>query len=561
MNLSYQKYLIILILFAINLILSSTIILFEKYWYAFIIFLCIPSILYSFSSLLIIAHNLCKKEDDYDSKRNNIGKNYLYVMPCYNESYIELKQTLDSLVNQKICPKDKRAIMIICDGKVIGQGNNKSTDELLLEILENKNDPIRHNYITREGITSYINLYVGKYNEINYILMIKEKNFGKRDSLVLIRRLCYYNNNINNINKYVSNIFIKSMNLIFNKYYDNNNLRCDNNNQINNNIDYIINIDADTIFDFNCTFELIKGIEYNNNNVGCVGFVDINMQNSSIFNPYNLYQYAEYMFSQCLKRTAQSNITHKVNCLSGCVQILKVCEENCGELILEKFNYCPTENDNIFTHIRGIASEDRNHICIMHSMYPNVRTVQNLSAICYTNIPKSPRVFLSQRRRWTLGAISNDLLLLFSPNINIFERIASFVNILTLSLMPFIFIATILFIKNLIINPSYLMLYLSIIMLIPLSYGLLIPIFIKRMFFKDAIYFYASYIFFLTFGFIITLTIYTYSLLGMDTITWGKTRTTTNIISNNNNNNNNINDLEYDDFIYLAPISHRETDV
>ena len=105
------------------------------------------------------------------------------------------------------------------------------------------------------------------------------------------------------------------------------------------------------------------------------------------------------------------------------------------------------------------------------------------------------------------------------------------------------------------------MLYLSIIMIIPLSYGLLIPIFIKRMFFKDAIYFYASYIFFLTFGFIITLTIYTYSLLGMDTITWGKTR---NIIKNSVN----LDELEYDDFIdykntqgYLAPISQRETDV
>jgi hypothetical protein len=125
--------------------------------------------------------------------------------------------------------------------------------------------------------------------------------------------------------------------------------------------------------------------------------------------------------------------------------------------------------------------------------------------------------------------------------------------------MPFIFIATILFIKNVIINPSYLMLYLSIMMIIPLSYGLLIPIFIKRMFFKDIIYFYISYAFFLTFSFIITLIIYTYSLLGMDTITWGKTR---NVIKSNDANIN-TNDLEYDDFIdyknTLEPISSRET--
>jgi len=344
------------------------------------------------------------------------------------------------------------------------------------------------------------------------------------------------------INNYIYSIFIKSINLIFEDFFG------------KNNIDYIINIDADTIFDYNCTYELIKGLE-TTNSFGCVGYVDVNMNNSSIFNPFNLYQYAEYMYAQCLKRQAQSNITHKVNCLSGCVQILKVCEENCGEEILEKFNYNPKEDDNIFTHIRSIASEDRNHVCIMHSLYPYVKTVQNLNAIAYTNVPKSIRVFLSQRRRWTLGAISNDILLLFSPNINIFERIASFINILTLSLVPFIFIATILFLKNLIISPSYLMLYLSIIMIIPLGYGFLIPIFIKRMYFKDAIYFYVSYLFFLTFGVLIVLSIYSYSLLSMDTITWGKTRSIKN--TSGEFKFNEI-DLEYDEIIIN---NIRETDV
>ena len=166
----------------------------------------------------------------------------------------------------------------------------------------------------------------------------------------------------------------------------------------------------------------------------------------------------------------------------------------------------------------------------MHSMYPYAKTVQNLNAIAYTNVPKSSRVFLSQRRRWNLGAITNDILLLFSPNINIFERIASFVNIFTFMLVPFIFIATVLFIKNIIINPNILMLYLSIIMIIPFGYGFLIPIFIKRMNFREAIYFYLSYIFFLTFGFFIVLLTYTYSLLTMDQIKWGKTRSIKNTI-------------------------------
>jgi chitin synthase len=516
MNLKHQKYSIISFLLLLNGLLSITLIIFERKWYVFILFLCLPSLLYSTSSILLIIYNLFKKNNNYDLIRENQFKNYLYVIPCYNESEIELLGTLTSLTQQKICKNDKRAFIIICDGKVMGQGNNKSTDKILLSILNNKNNPIKHTYITRENHINNIDLYIGKFNDIDYILIVKEKNYGKRDSLVLVRRFCYnyYNYLINNNNQ--NDLFIKSMNLIFENIYNNN-----NNNNI---IDYIINIDADTIFDYNCTYELIKGIESNEYNVGCVGYVDINMNNSNIFNPFNLYQYAEYMYAQCLKRQAQSNLTHKVNCLSGCVQILKVCEENCSDEILEKFNYCPKEDDNILTHIRGTASEDRNHVCIMHSMYPNVRTVQNLSAICYTNVPKSIKIFLSQRRRWTLGAISNDLLLLFSPNINIFERIISFISIFTFSLTPFIFIATILFLKNIINNPSYLMLYLSIIMMIPLGYGLLIPIFIKRMFFRDLLYFCASYIFFIIFGFIITLSTFTYSLFSMDTISWGKTR-------------------------------------
>ncbi len=543
MNLSYQKYSIISILFVLNCLLSTTLIIFEKKWYAFLLFLCLPSLLYSFSSILIMLYKLCNKDNNYDLKRDTISKNYLYIVPCYNESEMELLYTLNSLVQQKTNKLDKRGIIIICDGKVTGENNNKSTDKILLSILNNKNEPLKHKYISREGDINIVDLYIGKFNDIDYILMIKDKNYGKRDSLVLVRRLCYnYNNNSLNINNNIYSVFIKSMNLIFKEIFD------------KNNIDYIINIDADTIFEYNCTYELIKGLDSDKNNVGCVGFVDINMNNSNMFNPFNLYQYAEYMFAQCLKRQAQSNVTHKVNCLSGCVQILKVCEENCGELILSKFNYNPKEDDNIFTHIRGIASEDRNHVCIMHSLYPYVKTVQNLDAIAYTNVPKSIRVFLSQRRRWTLGAISNDILLLFSPNINIFERIASFVNILTLSLVPFIFIATILFLKNLIINPSYLMLYLSIIMIIPLGYGFLIPIFIKRMYFKDAIYFYVSYLFFLTFGFFIVLSTYTYSLLSMDTITWGKTRS---IKHQSGEFKFNEIDLQYDELI----ITTRETDV
>jgi chitin synthase len=160
----------------------------------------------------------------------------------------------------------------------------------------------------------------------------------------------------------------------------------------------------------------------------------------------------------------------------------------------------------------------------MLSLYPYVKTVQNLNAIAYTTVPTNLNIFLSQRRRWTLGASTNDMLLLKLPNINIFEKISSFVNIFIFCLSPFILTATIMFIRSLIKNSSMLMLYLSILMLIPFSYGLFIPLFVKQMTLRDALFFYISYIFFLGIGSIINILIYMYSFLTMDTIKWGKTR-------------------------------------
>ena len=100
-------------------------------------------------------------------------------------------------------------------------------------------------------------------------------------------------------------------------------------------------------------------------------------------------------------------------------------------------------------------------------MYPYVKSTQTLKAVAYTNVPTSMNVFLSQRRRWTLGATTNDMLLVQLPNINPFERIAAFVNVLIFCLTPFVFIATLMFLKAIITAPSMLMLYLSIIIFIP----------------------------------------------------------------------------------------------
>ena len=530
-----QKYFILFCLFIINLILSTTSIIYSNKWYIYIVVLIMSSLLNSISAIL----NLFYKMKNNDSMTNRIEpKNYIYVIPCYNESYEELYNTINSLVNQRVVPGDRRSIIIICDGNI----NTSNTLKKLLDINENKLE--KYEYTTWDNTSNIVETYNDYYYNngilIPYILIIKTINYGKRDSLVLARKLCYNYNTISK-NYYVqdeiiSNDMTLKINNIFKEIYK-------------VTIEYIIGIDADTIFDYNCSYELINELYTDNKLYGCVGLVSISPQMKH-YNLFILYQYAEYMYAQCLRRYTQAHLTNKVSCLSGCNQILRITKETCGPEILKQFNYLPEKNDNIFKYIRSYASEDRNHVCHMLSMYPYVKTGQNIKAIAYTIVPTSISVFLSQRRRWSLGANTNDILLVYLPGINIFERIAAFINCMTFMLTPFIFISTIMFIHSIVTSPSYLMLYLGILVIIPIFYAVLIPIFINPLSFRTSMYFYISYLFFLVTGSIVGMCIYIYSMINIDIIKWGKTRKI--IIDMKNNNNDNNIDRYIDDEIYIS---------
>lgn len=518
MKLSYQKYIVAFVLFCINMICSTTFVIYDSKWYAYLFILLLASLINTFSVICIGGYKIITN----DKHVNRLEpKTYVYVVPCYNESEEELTQSIHSLTLQRYVKHDKRALFVICDGIVKGKGNTTTTDVILKKIFNINELAVFYDYKTWDNTRNILKIYTGVYTHLNeiipFILMIKNTNIGKRDSLVLARKLCYsYNNggnshhplppphSIDGLTKYMYDVF-KSI--------------------FDSTIDFIIGIDADTVFDYNCSYELIKEIDKDINNHGCVGYVDILPTTpKQYYSPYILYQYGEYMFSQCLRRYAQSTITKKVNCLSGCNQILRVSKETCGHAMLSVLNYLPMPCENIFNHIRSYASEDRNHICHMLSMYPHVQSVQALNAVAYTSVPTSMSVFLSQRRRWTLGATTNDMLLIYMPDINPFERIAAFVNVMTFCFIPFIFVATVMFIKAIITAPTMLMLYLSIVIFIPLLYAFVIPIFIRPLTFRDSMYYYLSYLFFIGVGSIIKLITYGYSIYHMDNITWGRTR-------------------------------------
>lgn len=352
------------------------------------------------------------------------------LLPCYNENLEECTKSLDSLAAQKHLENNKKAIMIICDGRVRGAGMEKTTAQYLLEdILVEKTERkvVKQAYTAWDQQPMDVTMQKGNFKGIPYFCIIKHQNQGKRDGLIALRSFLYkYNTRAENPQMLFRPDFFAEMAMFLNE-----DAGIDS-------VSHLVGMDADTVFADDCISELLKQSRYPGT-VGVCGYVAVDFKDHN-WNIWSLYQSSEYTISQGLRRLHQSIVTNKVSCLPGCCQLLKICEETCGDHVLvELFGYCPTPADNILKQIRATASEDRNHVCLMLSARPQSKTRQALRARALTDVPHSWSVFLSQRRRWTLGATANDLFLFKAPGVQWWERILAFANCMTWALNVFIF--------------------------------------------------------------------------------------------------------------------------
>lgn len=354
----------------------------------------------------------------------------IMLVPCYNETKEELTRSLNSLTTQRNIDQHKQCIMIICDGKVRGPNMEKTTADYLLEdILLHRTSRkyLKKAYTAWDQGTMDVVIQRGSYQGVPYICIVKQQNQGKRDGLIIARSFLY------NFNRRLDTPPTVFTPLFFNELA---NFLIDDADIYH--ADSLIGMDADTVFDENCISILIEESHYKNT-VGVSGMVSVDWKDND-WNLWRLYQSSEYTIAQALRRLHQSVVTHKVSCLPGCCQLLKVLEETCGdEVLVELFGYYPKLTDGLLKNIRATASEDRNHVCHMLTARPESQTRQALQAKAYTEVPQSWSVFLSQRRRWTLGATSNDLMLTFARGTQWFERIVAAVNVEVWFMNPFIF--------------------------------------------------------------------------------------------------------------------------
>lgn len=343
-------------------------------------------------------------------------ENIAYLLACYNETGAELENSLNSLVAQRKVETHNKAIVIICDGRCNGRGMEKTTAEQLSgEIIENPTSTIiKDAYTAWDGRPMDVELLCGMFKGLKVLCIVKEENRGKRDSLIVVRSFLHkFNQRHLGLSRgiFSSQLFEHMSDFFLNASMDS--------------VEYVVGMDADTRFDQYCVFNLVQTVREGEKIIGVCGQIMADPTSSSPFSLPYLYQNVEYKIGQHRRRLRQSLMSKKVTCLPGCCQLLRVIDETCGDKLLEQFGYYPKEEDGLFRTIQSMMSEDRDHVCLILREHADVQTRQCLAAKAYTSVPETLSVFLSQRRRWTLGPMVSDILLSTRKSTGLTERIAA----------------------------------------------------------------------------------------------------------------------------------------
>ena len=149
-----------------------------------------------FKFLAALSFGTARAPEDHD-------KFVICQVPCYTEVEESMRKTIDSLAKLKYDDK-RKLIFIICDGMIVGSGNDRPTPRIVLDILgaDPNNDPEPLSFLSLgEGAKQhnmgkvYSGLYECAGHVVPYIVVVKvgkptersrPGNRGKRDSQMLL---------------------------------------------------------------------------------------------------------------------------------------------------------------------------------------------------------------------------------------------------------------------------------------------------------------------------------------------------------------------------------------
>ncbi|KAI8579523.1 hypothetical protein K450DRAFT_241387 [Umbelopsis ramanniana AG] len=407
--------------------------LFSEYLLLIITVLLCAVIVFKFLAALQLGSR--REPEEYD-------KFIICQVPCYTESEESLKKTIDSIAVLKYDDK-RKLLFIICDGMLIGSGNDRPTPRIVLDILgvDPNVDPEPLSFLSLgEGQKQhnmgkvYSGLYEIAGHVVPYIVVAKvgkpserqkPGNRGKRDSQMILMRF---------LNKVHFDSAMTPMDLeIFH--------------QIKNVIgvnpsfyEFILMVDADTEVLPDALNRMVSCFVHDAKVIGLCGETTLANEKDSWVTMIQVY---EYYISHHLTKAFES-LFGSVTCLPGCFSMYRVRSALKNQPLLVSNQVIQDYEVNVVDtlHKKNLLhlGEDRYLTTLILKHFPNYKTKFTPDATCKTNAPDTWSILLSQRRRWINSTVHNLGELVFLPQLCGFccfsMRFVVFIDLISTLVMP-----------------------------------------------------------------------------------------------------------------------------
>jgi len=339
----------------------------------------------------------------------NLDKFVMCQIPAYTEDEDSLRRAIDSAARMKYDDK-RKLLVVICDGMIIGQGNDRPTPRIVLDILgvSETVDPEPLSFESLgEGLKQhnmgkvYSGLYEVQGHIVPFMVIVKigkpsevsrPGNRGKRDSQMILMRF---------LNRVHYNLAMSPLEL---EMYH----------QIRNIIgvnptfyEFMLQIDADTVVAADSATRMVASFLDDTRLIAVCGETALTNAKSSFITMIQVY---EYYISHNLSKAFES-LFGSVTCLPGCFSMYRIRAHETGKPLFVSREvveaYSTIRVDTL--HMKNLLhlGEDRYLTTLLLKYHSKYKTKYIFDAHAWTIAPDSWKVFLSQRRRWINSTVHN----------------------------------------------------------------------------------------------------------------------------------------------------------
>ncbi|KAI4735033.1 CHS5 chitin synthase, class V [Aureobasidium sp. EXF-12298] len=339
----------------------------------------------------------------------NLDKFIICTVPAYTEDEDSLRRAIDSAARMKYDDK-RKLLLIVCDGMIIGQGNDRPTPRIVLDILgvPETVDPEPLSFESLgEGQKQhnmgkiYSGLYEVQGHIVPFMVVVKigrpaevgrPGNRGKRDSQMVLMRF---------LNRIHYNLPMAPMELEM--YHHIRNIIGVNPTFY----EFLLQIDADTVVAPDSATRFVASFLHDTRLIGVCGETALTNAKHSIVTMMQVYEY--YISHNLIK--AFESLFGSVTCLPGCFSMYRIRDASSGKPLFVSKEvvemYAEIRVDTLHTKNLLHLGEDRYLTTLLMKWHPAYKTKFIMRAKAWTIAPDSWTVFMSQRRRWINSTVHN----------------------------------------------------------------------------------------------------------------------------------------------------------